>query len=265
MRPAADSDEPRLMVLQGSFARALLERGEAQPHGLIRAHRFGVYRNNVLESLIGALRARYPVIERLAGKEFFQAAASLFIAANPPSTPVLIEYGGGFPAFLESFEPARGVPYLADVARLEWLRHAAYHAADQEPLTAQSLAFVPPEEAQGLTFELHPSAGLIASPYPIVSIWETNTFDAEVRAIGPGLGGEAALLIRPELEVRVLRLDPGEHAFAAALSQADILGNAAAKAGAYPGFNLAQTLAKLIAAGAFAACTVSKTGDLSHA
>ncbi len=257
MRAFADSDG--LTELQARFARALLERGEDAPHGLIRGNRFGVYRNNVFASLIAALRARYPTIERLVGEEFFQAAASLFIEAHPPSTPVLIEYGGGFPAFLESFEPARGVPYLADVARLEWLRHAAYHAADCEPLMAQRLACVPPEEAGGLTFELHPSAGLIASPYPIVSIWETNAFDAEVRAIGPGVPGEAALAVRPEFDVTVLRLDPGEYAFAAALARGATLGDAAAKAAAHPGFGLAQALAKLIAAGAFAGFTAASS------
>ncbi len=263
----ASADSVGLLELQAGFARALLDRGEPAPHGLIRGHRFGVYRNNVFASLTGVLRTRYPVVERLVGEEFFQAAAGLFIAAHPPSTPVLIEYGGGFPAFLENFEPARGVPYLADAARLEWLRHAAFHAVDCEPLTAQGLASVPPEEAAMLTFELHPSAGLIASPYPIVSIWETNTYDAQVRAIGPGLPGEAALAVRPELEVMVLRLDPAEHAFIAALGRGAILGDAAATAAAHDGFNLAQALAKLIAAGALAGFTAasSQKGDLHHA
>jgi len=34
-----------------------------------------------------------------------------------------------FPAFIAAFEPARDVPYLADVARLEDTRTRAYHAA----------------------------------------------------------------------------------------------------------------------------------------
>ncbi|MFZ0570530.1 MAG: DNA-binding domain-containing protein [Rhodomicrobium sp.] len=262
MRASADSDG--LLELQAGFARALLERGEAAPRGLIRSTRFGVYRNNVFASLTAVLRSRYPVIERLVGEEFFKAAAGLFIAAHPPSTPVLIEYGERFPAFLESFDPARGVPYLADVARLEWLRHTAFHAADRKPLTAQSLAPVPPEEAATLTFKLHPSVGLIASPYPIVSVWETNAYDAEVRAIGPGFPGEAALAVRPELEVTVLRLDPAEYAFTAALEGGANLGDAAAIASALDSFSLAQALSKLIAAGAFAGFT-SQKGDLHHA
>ena len=237
------------------------------PPGLIRARRFSVHRNNLHASLIDVLRARYPVIERLVGEDFFKAAARIFATAHPPRTPVLIEYGGGFPAFLESFEPARGLPYLGDVARLEWLRHAAYHAADQAPLTAASLAGVPPESAGGLTFALHPSAGLIASPFPIVSIWETNAFDEQVRPIGPELPGEAALVIRPELEVSVLRLDAAEHAFTAALAAGQTLGQAMGKAAAREGFDLSPFFAKLIAAGAFSGFTAGpiQAGDACHA
>ena len=77
------------------------------------------------------------------------------------------------------------------------VRHTAFHAADRKPLTAQSLAPVPPEEAATLTFKLHPSVGLIASPYPIVSVWETNAYDAEVRAIGPAFRARQRLPSAP--------------------------------------------------------------------
>jgi hypothetical protein len=245
----------------------MLEKRIAPLAGLIRGHRLSVHRNNLHASPIDVLRARYPVIERLVGEDFFKAAAGIFAATHPPRTPVLLEYGEGFPAFLESFEPARGLPYLADVARLEWLRHAAYHAADHAPLTAAGLAGVLPESAGGLTFAFHPSAGLIASPYPIVSIWETNTFNGQVRAIGPELPGEAALVIRPELEVSVLRLDAAEHAFTAALAAGQTLGQAMGKAAAHEGFDLSRCLARLIAAGAFSGFTAgpNQAGDARHA
>ena len=250
MPPFSNSALKSLMDLQAQFSRAMLETSLAVPPGIAPARRFSVHRNNVYASLIDVLHARYPVIERLVGEDFFKAAASLFVAAHPPSTPVLIEYGGGLPRVSRKLRAARGLPYLADVARLEWLRHAAYHAADLAPLAALSLAAVTPERAGALTFELHPSAGLIASSYPIVSIWETNAQDEEVRPIGPGLPGEAALVIRPGIEVNVLRLDAGEHAFASALAAGETLAGAA-QAAAHDGFDLGPSLAKLIAAGAF--------------
>jgi len=40
----------------------------------------------------------------------------------------LAEYGDGFADFLAGFAPAQSLPYLADVARLEWAINAAYHA-----------------------------------------------------------------------------------------------------------------------------------------
>ena len=228
MRASIETAES-LSHLQARFSRKLIQRGGAEPGELTRSKRFRVHRNNVFASLIGALRGRYPVIERLVGEDFFEAAAGHFIEAHPPRSPMLIDYGEGFSAFLESFEPASALPYLADVARLEWLRHRAYHAADRKALGSSDLARTPSDRAFALTFEFHPSAALIVSPYPIVSIWETNAHDAETRPIGPDLAGEAALIVRPDDEVLVVRLDEAEHAFTAALSEGATLGKAAMK------------------------------------
>ena len=247
----------RLALLQASFSRKLMQRGGVAPAGLTPPKRFGVYRNNVFASLLSALRARYTVIERLVGEDFFEAAAGLFIQAHPPRSPVLIDYGEGFSDFLESFEPAGALPYLADVARLEWLRHRAYHAADREALRPSDLASVSSDRVFALKFEFHPSAALVVSPYPIVSIWETNTHDAETRPIGPDLAGEAALVVRPDHEVQIVRLDEAEHAFAAALVQGATLGEAVTKGTGLEGGNLAPALAKLIAAGAFCSFALS--------
>ncbi len=251
-----------LAALQGDFTRALLGGG-AQDAAGVAPHRFTVYRNNVFASLAEVLRARYPAVERLTGEDFFAAAARVFVSEHPPSSPVLLEYGEGFAAFLAAFEPARELPYLADVARLEWLRHAAFHAADCPALTAAALSAVAPERAGELIFERHPSLGLISSPYPAVSIWETNVRDEHVRSIGPELPGEAALIVRPALEVSVHRLDPGEHLFAAALLSGLTLADAARTASATAVLSLPHAIAKLLAAGAFRGFRLdaTRTGD----
>jgi hypothetical protein len=265
MRTSIDAAE-RLAHLQASFSRKLMQRGGAAPAGLTPPKRFRVYRNTVFASLINALRARYPVIERLVGEDFFEAAAGHFIEAHPPRSPVLIEHGEGFSDFLESFEPAGALPYLADVARLEWLRHRAYHAADREALRPSDLARAHSDRVFALKFEFHPSAAFVVSPYPIVSIWETNAHDAETRPIGPDLTGEAALVVRPDYEVHIVRLGEATHAFAAALALGTALGEAAGKAAEFDGFKLAPALAKLITAGAFCsfAFSSSEPGDSRH-
>ena len=109
MRASIETAES-LSHLQARFSRKLIQRGGAEPGELTRSKRFRVHRNNVFASLIGALRGRYPVIERLVGEDFFEAAAGHFIEAHPPRSPMLIDYGEGFSAFLESFEPRARCP-----------------------------------------------------------------------------------------------------------------------------------------------------------
>jgi hypothetical protein len=238
---------------QRRFAAALLDASAPLP-AAIRAHgnnaaekRFAVHRNNVMASLIGALAARYPVVQRLVGEEFFRAMARAYVVEEPPRSPVLLEYGGTFPGFIESFAPAAGIEYLADAARLELARGRAYHAADSMPIGAGALTSLAPEELGALRVSLHPSVSLLQSPHPIVSIWEAHqtTEVATVREWGP----EAALVARPEVEVEVWRLPPGGYCFMRGLSNADELAQAAETASAASAdFDLVANLAVLLRA-----------------
>jgi hypothetical protein len=241
-----------LAALQSVMVHALL--GEATPPAQVRdAVRFAIHRNNVFVALIEALRATYPATERLVGERFFRAAARVFTADNRPSSPVLAEYGEGFPAFLENFDPVRELPYLGGVARLEWLRNLAFHAPDRPALTPEELAAAPAGRAGELAFAFHPSAGLLASPYPIVTIWEINARqsgedDGEGLTIGPETPGEAALVVRRDLDILALRLDRAEHAAISALMEGRSL--LEAFAAAPPGLSFAGVLARLLSAGA---------------
>lgn len=110
---------------EAAMAAALFDPALPAPGG----PRFAVHRNNVVAGLIGALGEACPAVKKLVGEAFFTAAASLFVRAFPPKSPVMLLYGEGFPGWIGAFPPAAHVPYLEDVARLEraWLE--AFHAA----------------------------------------------------------------------------------------------------------------------------------------
>jgi hypothetical protein len=241
--------------LQRAFARAVLDPGAAVPVPLLRraagvpSRRFGVYRNNVYASLIDVLAGRFPVVARLVGEEFFRAMARAYVEREPPRSAVLLRYGASFPDFVASFPPAASVPYLADMASLEWAWHAAYHAQDAAPLPLAELARAV-EDAEGTVLTLHPSLGVVRSPYPIVSMFELNTQDGEVPATRLE-GGEDALVLRPRLEVELRRLPEGGACFILALRERKTLGEAAAIAlDEAAGFDLEANLTGLIASGA---------------
>jgi hypothetical protein len=240
---------------QQAFAKAVLDAEAAVPAGLTRteegvpSRRFRVYRNNVYAGLIGILAGRFPVVARLVGEEFFRAMARLYVEREPPASAVLIRYGASFPDFIRGFAPAESVPYLADIAALEWAWHCAYHAADADPLALEQLAGVT-NRAGDAVLGLHPSLAVVRSAYPIVSIFEAHADHGDVSPARLG-GAEDALVARPRLNVEIRRLPPGGARFVLALEEGRPVGEAAnAALTEAPDFDLTVNLAGLIGGGA---------------
>jgi len=241
-----------------AFAVALLDpearqvSGLAAPQGKPVQKRFAVYRNNLRAGLIETLRARFPATCKIVGEDFFKAAARCFALAKPPRSPLIMFYGDEFPDFLAGFEPAQELPYLADVARLEAARTHAYHAPDAEPLEANALKAIAPEHLPKLRFVLHPSLRIVASNYPIVTIFAMNSGEQPLAPI-TDWQGEDALIIRPRWEVSVRALPSGGKAFLQSLAAGEPLEYAAQVAlAANESFDLALNLAALFAGRAIA-------------
>ena len=239
-----------LRDLQAEFAAAVFdERPEMSAR--VRAGRFPaaqhlqVYRNNVVESLTGALRAVYPVVEKLVGDGFFRYAVHEYLRAHRPCSGNLHDFGDAFAGFLAGFAPATQLPYLPDVARLEWAWHQAFHAADAPVFDLARLSAVPAERHETLRFVLHPSARLLASDFPVVRIFEINQegYDGDAR-VDLAEGGVRALVIRRGLTVYVEPLAAGEAELLNALAGQQTLGAAVPAAlVAQPDFDLTGTLA----------------------
>jgi hypothetical protein len=246
---------PMPALFETSFVAALLDTDQPIPDGVIAdyaavpARRFAVYRNNVVVGLRKSLKSRFPAVEKIVGEEFFAAMARLFVKQRPPRSPVLAVYGDDFPAFIAAFEPARGLPYVADVARLEASRTRAYHAADAAPLGAEQFAAFDGSTVGAVLVDLHPSVEIVRSAYPIVTIWAMNSGEQPLVPIDDWRG-EDALVCRPCLEVEVRRLPPGGAAFLLALAAGLRLGEAAAAALSDDrDFDLTGNLAGLIGSG----------------
>jgi hypothetical protein len=218
--------------------------------GLDAAARVGIYRNNVLGNYRKALGASYPVVRKLVGAPFFNAAVDAFVRAYPSQHGDVNRYGGELARFLTTYAPARELPYLPDVARLEWAADQAAIAADADPLDLDALAAVPTEAFEHLRFVLHPSAQLVVSPYPILRIWQVNQddFSGDDR-VDLGASGDALLVVRGASGVTIERLSTGELALLTAFAQRAVFGEAATRAAdREPGFDLTRALRHYVAA-----------------
>jgi len=244
-----------LASYETSFADAILSADQLIPSGIVAhnaavpARRFAVYRNNVVAGLVKALKIRFPVVEKIVGADFFAAMARRFVLEQPPRSPVLATYGDELADFIFAFAPARELPYLADVARLEAARTRSYHAADATPVDGIRFSALDARDADRIRIELHPSIEIVRSPHPIVTIWAMNSGEQELQPI-ENWRGEDALVSRPHLDVEVRALPPGGAAFLLALAKGLPLGEAAEAALADDhNFDLTINIAGLIGAG----------------
>ena len=168
-----------LRELQRVFADSIIHGGDAAVPSIIGgklsgARRLEVYRHNVFSNLRGALRDVFPVVERIVGEGFFQHAADQFIRETPSTSGDLNQFGREWPAFLATYPHAEELPYLADVARLEWAWHECYHSSDAAMFEIDRLAAIDPADHGALVFTLHPALRLLSSAYPLLRIWRIN-------------------------------------------------------------------------------------------
>ena len=242
------------MSPQRCFAEALLEPEQACPPGLITwnasdpARRFAVYRNNVIVSLVDALADTFAVTQDLVGEAFFRAMARVFAYTNPPTSRLLVFYGETFPDFIERFPPAASLPYLADVARLEFLRLRAYHAADVAPVRREDIVAVlaDQEKLPDLGLALHPSLAVLDSAAAVVALWAAHQGIGALATLVPDVP-ETALIVRDGLDVEVMSIPRASGVFIAAVKRGATLGDAMAAAQSVdPDFDATLPLALLI-------------------
>ena len=211
-----------------------------------------VYRNTVARGAADVLAANFPAVERLVGEDWFRAAAVAFAGEHPPADPAMNGYGEGFPAWLETFPPARELPYLAPVARLDRAFAEARDAADTPAVSAAEAALLKPDELFAARAEPHPAARLFWFDWSVASIWLAERGFERPARLAWARRSEGLLITRPAMVVEARRIGRAAHAFLAACRRGRTLGAAASAALATePRADLRAVFAGLIAAGAF--------------
>jgi hypothetical protein len=218
------------------------------------AARLRIHRNHVLRSLETALSATFPTVQALVGDEFFRGMARMFVVGDLPLQPVLSEYGAGFPRFTEGYAPAGGLPYLADIARLDWALNVAFHSPAEPRLTSADLASIPVEQLPAKSVSLAPGAAVLRSIYPIDRIWAAAQPGASSEPVDLDSGGARLLVLRRPDDAGFVSLSEGEASFLEALAGGHTLEEAAGLALATDAvFDLSPSFARLLHLQVFAA------------
>ncbi|MEO6565030.1 MAG: DNA-binding domain-containing protein [Casimicrobiaceae bacterium] len=262
MNAPGQAERGNLHAFQDAFATALLAPPDALPSSpqvaeLVRQPGFAVYRNTVMRGCIDALQANYPAVSRLVGDEWFRAAAAIYLRGHLPIEPSLLAYGDRFADFLDSFEPAQELPYLAGVARLDRFWTEAHVARDETAVTAAAIARLAESRLAGTVLLPHASARWAwFDEQPIYTIWSRNREQADFAQLSdaPEIDwqAEGVLLVRSTGRVTWALLSGAGCAFMDRCAEGGTLAAAAdAALRVDPKADLSGLMAQLLNAGAF--------------
>ena len=197
------------------------------------------YRSNAYAAVNATLAATFPTVAALVGNASLQWLARAYRQAEPPARGDLAWFGEKLPDFIAASTDLAELPWLADVARLDWTLAQAEAAPDAEPDPA-SLALLAEVDPAELRLQLAPGSALIDSRWPVVTIWQahqapdpcpteahgTDAIWAPVRAALAAGRSETALVWRDGWRARVAAPAPAEAALIGALLAGASLGDA---------------------------------------
>ncbi len=237
-----------LAALQRAFGAAIASLDQAaEAAALFRGGadaalaRLAVYRGNVVGACTKALAGTYPIVAKIVGESFFEGLAREYLRRFPSASGDLNQFGASLAQFVARFEHTRDLPYLPDVARMEWLAHRMYYASDE------------PEPDHRLAAGIHLASrfALLASPWPLARMWEVHQDDYEGEfSVDFEAGAERILVYRPQFRVLVGRLSAGSYRFLErARAGAPVAAALDAALVAEPGFDLGAALAAWVEAG----------------
>lgn len=174
--------------------------------------RLSVYSKNISGGRIKALTGAFPVCYQILGEECFNAIAAEYVNENPSKARDLNVYGESFPLTLErvisQYKEFTELPYLAELARLEWAYHRAYYTDGHWPIMrdGDSLNEQP-------KIHINQSLTLITSSFPLDKIWQNNREEQGAQIIESDKEHYCFLIYRKRFWPEVHEISSDEYAF----------------------------------------------------
>lgn len=171
-----------LRDLQRWFAGAILasdaERAAggplAPPPRGTGAERLHAYVDGYPARVREALAEAFPAVEHIVGAAAFGELARRYLPDVPAGIYSLADVGSALPAFLATDALGNDLPFLPDLAGLEWAVQGAFHAHLDPPFDAATVAAWTPDDWATARVRFQAGTVCIASPWPIRTLWDAR-------------------------------------------------------------------------------------------
>ncbi|WP_413577351.1 putative DNA-binding domain-containing protein [Bdellovibrio sp. HCB290] len=100
---------------------------------------FEIYHDIYHSKLGGSLGKTYEAVAWVLGRDLFHDLCVRYIESQPSVNFHLSDYGSTFSEYLNNTARTRGIPFLSDLARFEWMIKEVQSAASPNPLPAETI------------------------------------------------------------------------------------------------------------------------------
>jgi hypothetical protein len=156
-------------------------------HGLLSPQeRVSIYARAYFTRLLAALHEDFPRVAAYLGWEQFRLLVQAYLTVHPSTHPSVRNIGHRFADFLATRSEIQAkLPFVPDLARLEWARLEVFDAPDAEPLQLVHLQRIPPEDWPALHFQVIPACLVLHSAWPVHEIWAAEAGELRPEQIQP--------------------------------------------------------------------------------
>lgn len=142
----------------------------APPAGT-RERRWHVYATGLVARAEEALANDFPAVAKVLGEGPLRSLTARYLRSCAPRSHDLGRLGDRLARFLESDQLTEALPFLPDLARLEWAVAEAFVAADTPALEWGDLTLLGPEGSADVALRLREGSAVVRSAWPIREIW----------------------------------------------------------------------------------------------
>ncbi len=167
--PALRGEHAQSACLEEPLPRLLEEIVDQPP--LKPNDRLDIYAIGYLSRIVEAMAGDMETVSRALGEAKFHRLVDDYLRSFPSKTFTVCDIGAHLSQFIRASAWNEQYPFLADLARLDWLAQQSYFADDSKPFDTNSLNSRTPEDWNTAIFLLAPSVGLVASDWSLSRIW----------------------------------------------------------------------------------------------
>ncbi len=146
---------------------------------MAREDRLDIYAEGYFLRIVEALSEDFPQLERLLGQEAFHTLISDYLKEYPSQYTSLADVGGNLPNFLQGHNVSRNLPYIVDLAALEWAIVKAFYSENVERIALSKIAEISQDAWPNVKFKTHPSFQLLSSEWNVDLFWQCAVDEIE--------------------------------------------------------------------------------------